>query len=71
MIINITGIPRERNNLQIYPASCTTTNISIISNMYKCTNKLIIKSLINGLIVLQFLQKLNNMSQLVIIRLNN
>ena len=32
MIINITGIPRERNNLQIYPASCTTTNISIISS---------------------------------------
>ena len=32
MIINITGIPRERNNLQIYPAPCITTNIPTISS---------------------------------------
>ena len=32
MIINITGIPRERNNLQIYPAPCITTNIPKISS---------------------------------------
>ena len=32
MIINITGIPRDRNNHQIYPAPCITTNIPIISS---------------------------------------
>ena len=32
MIINITGIPRERNNHQIYPTPCITTNIPIISS---------------------------------------
>ena len=34
MIINITGIPRERNNLKIYPAPYNniTTNIPIISS---------------------------------------
>ena len=33
MIINITGIPRERNNLQIYPALCIITNIPIMSSL--------------------------------------